>query len=98
MGSQFDHSDPTSFKSLSCCLKVIEIPDEPEKSPSVESKDELVSTGGKEEKETEAVSREGGKEKEVEEEKKTSATEKEAPDKVKGEESDGKSNDGKDVC
>lgn len=62
----------------------------------MESKDEVVSTGGRE-KETEAASREAerGKEKEVEEEKKTSATEKEPPDEVKGEESDSKNDDGR---
>lgn len=97
MGSQFDCSSPTSVKPFPCCVKVIEIPDEPEKSPGMDSKDELVSIGEKEEKETEAVAREGGKEKEVEEEKKTSATEKEAPDEVKGEESHSKNNDGEKV-
>lgn len=77
-------------------MKVIEIPDEPEKSPGMESKDESLSTRGKEEKQPEAVSTESSKEKEAEEEK-TLAKEKEVPDQVKGEESDAKSNDGKEV-
>lgn len=83
--------------SLLSHSKVIEIPDEPEKSPAAESKDDAVAAVGKEEKEMEAVSREAGKEKEVEEEKKSSATEKEATAEVKGEESDGKTNDGEKV-
>lgn len=86
------------MRSILSPSKVIEIPDEPEKSPAAESKDDAVAAGGKEEKETEAVSREAGKEKEVEEEeKKTSATEKEATAEVKGEESDSKNNDGEKV-
>lgn len=97
LGVQFDCSDSTAVKSILCCLKVIEIPDEPEKSPGMESKDEAGSIGGKEVKETEAVSREAGPEKEVEEEKKTSATDKEAPNEVKSDESDIKNNDGKEV-
>lgn len=98
MGFHFNSSGFTHTKPIRFHWKVIEIPDEPEKSPVTESKEEVAAAGGKEEKETEAVSREAAKEKEVKEEKKTSATEKETSPEVKGEESHGKNNEGESVC
>lgn len=81
--------------------KVIEIPDESEKSPVLEKKEEVDSAAAKEEKEKEAENGDGGKEKEAEdaskekeEKDKTSETEKDTPAEVKGEGSDGKSNEG----
>lgn len=83
--------------------KVIEIPDESEKSPVLlEKKEEEVdSAAGKEEKEKEAGNGDGGKEKEAEEaskekeeKDKTSEMEKDTPAEVKAEGSDGKNTEG----
>lgn len=98
-GFEFDSSDFSHIKLILSPSKVIEIPDESEKSPDVEKKEEVDTAGGKEEKEMEAGNGDGGKEKEVEDmskekEEKTTEAEKETPAEVKGEGSDGKNNEG----
>lgn len=92
-----DFSDDLNFLP-----KVIEIPDESEKSPILEKKEEEAeSTAGKEEKEKEAGIGDGGKEKEAEdtnkekeEKDKTAEMEKDSPAEVKGQGSEGKNNEG----
>lgn len=82
--------------------KVIEIPDESEKSPTVEKKEEDLDSGaGKEEKDKKTGNGDAGKEKDTddgskdkEEKDKTLAMEKDAPAEVKGEGSDGKNSEG----
>lgn len=95
-GFEFDFSH---IKLILPPSKIIEIPDESEKSPDLEKKEDVDTAGGKEEKETEAGNGDGGKEKEVEDmskekEEKTLEAEKETPVEVKGEGSDGKNNEG----
>lgn len=78
--------------------KIIEIPDESEKSPVLEKKEEVDSAAAKEDKEKEAENGDGSKEKETEdgnkdkEEDKTSEMEKD--NTAEGEGSDGKNNEG----
>lgn len=79
--------------------KIIEIPDESEKSPVLEKKEEVDSAAAKEDKEKEAENGDGSKEKETEDaskekEEKDKTSEMEKDTTAEGEGSDGKNNEG----